>query len=357
MMQVVIRVDASQDIGSGHVMRCLTLANQLQSQGYTIKFICRRANGDLEKYIKEQGFQVLVLPFIKYNIWKWMEDYYKQDANETIQLLNNEIVDLLIVDHYSIDEKWEKELSKYVKKIMVIDDLANRYHDCHLLLDQNYYRNEQVRYQKYISNDTVQCLGPNFMLVREEFYKSYSKNQQTTIFVFFGSVDQTNETLKVLKVLSKLQQKCFFHIITVVGSINPHRYEIEAYCQLLSSCEFHCQVNNMAELMARAHFSITSGGTVTWERAMTGLMGIVITVADNQIELTESLNERNALCYLGDSTTVSEKMIYDQVLEILHKPSILKTWQINMNKIFNKEYVMKKPLLKKINEVMADVRY
>lgn len=109
--------------------------------------------------------------------------------------------------------------------------------------------------------------------------------------------------------------------------------------------------------MAKAHFSITSGGTITWERAMMGLMGIVITVADNQIELTENLNEQQAICYLGESIQVSEEMIYNQVLEIFQKPNLLKTWQVNMNKIFNKEYVMKKPLLEKINEVMADVRY
>ncbi|MGL6030717.1 MAG: UDP-2,4-diacetamido-2,4,6-trideoxy-beta-L-altropyranose hydrolase [Kurthia gibsonii] len=357
MWKVIIRVDASQDIGSGHVMRCLTLAYQLQNCGHQVKFICREADGDLENYIREQGFEVRLLPYIKSNIWEWMKENYKQDVNETTQLLKNEMIDLLIVDHYSIDEKWEKVLSKYVKKIMVIDDLANRRHHCDLLLDQNYYKNKEIRYQKYISNETIQCLGPNFMLVREEFYASYSTNQQPTIFIFFGSVDQTNETLKVLKALGKLQKKRFFHIITVVGSINPKRYEIEAYCQSLSSCEFHCQVDNMAELMAKAHFSITSGGTITWERAMMGLMGIVITVADNQIELTENLNEQQAICYLGESIQVSEEMIYNQVLEIFQKPNLLKTWQVNMNKIFNKEYVMKKPLLEKINEVMADVRY
>lgn len=349
-MNIAIRVDASIDIGSGHVMRCLTLAEQFRENGDTVKFICRKTQGSMESVIRKQGFHVDLLIEQQSDIWNWMKNNYESDAIETAKILDGKRLDLLIIDHYGIDEKWENQFQNY--KLMVIDDLANRAHNCDILLDQNFYKNANTRYKKYISNKTITCLGPKYMLIRKEFYLEYEKNPETTIFVFFGSMDKTNETLKTLKALKKLQQSYNFGVIVVVGNSNPHKENIKNYCMNMDSCEFYCQVNNMAELMAKCHFSITSGGTITWERSMVELPGLIIVVADNQLELANNLVEINACGLLGETENVTEKDILKAVEYLLNDRTVLEEWLINLNKIVDKNKLMNNPILEKINEVL-----
>lgn len=349
-MNIAIRVDASVDIGSGHVMRCLTLAEQLRENGHQVEFICRKAQGSMESLIKKHHFLVNLLSEKETDIWSWMEKNSELDAIETYRILEGKKIDLLIIDHYAIDEKWENKFQNY--KLMVIDDLANRQHNCHILLDQNFYKNAEQRYKKYISNKTVTCLGPKYMLIRKEFYLNYKKNPSKTIFVFFGSMDKTNETLKTLKALKKLQKKYHFGVIVIVGESNPYRKEVENYSKKLTNCEFYCQVNNMAELMGKCHFSITAGGTITWERSVMNLPGIIIVVAENQIELTKNLVQKNASGFLGESKNVTQDMIVNAIEDIIENPEMLETWLFNMSKIVNKQDMLELPIIKKIEGVL-----
>ncbi len=349
-MNIAIRVDSSIDIGSGHVMRCLTLAEQFRECGNQVEFICRKAKGSMEMIIEHQHFDVISLPEIDTDILTWMENNYEVDANETLNILSTRNIDLLVIDHYGIDSKWENKFNNY--KLMVIDDLANRSHTCDFILDQNFYKNAEKRYEKYISNKTITCFGPKYMLIRKEFHLNYEKRSNKTIFVFFGSMDQKNETLKTLKALKRLQRKYYFGIIVVVGQSNPHKEEIESYSKRLRDCEFYCQVTNMAELMGECHFSITAGGTITWERSVMDLPGIIIVVAENQVELTENLVEINASGFLGESEYVTEESIAHAIESILENPKILEQWLLNMNKIVNKKDILNQPILEKIKEGM-----
>lgn len=115
-MNVLMRVDASYEIGTGHVMRCLTLAHRLEKEGNTIAFICRRAKGDCIDLIEQQGFHVYKLPICEGSLWKYISKRWEVDAKETIEILRGSSVDKLIIDHYSIDFKWEKLMRQYTKK-------------------------------------------------------------------------------------------------------------------------------------------------------------------------------------------------------------------------------------------------
>lgn len=357
-MQVFIRTDASIQIGSGHVMRCLTLAKQLQQKNVHVKFICRNIEGNLIEFIVQQGFEVCSLPKINTSLhWDWTKENWKKDAKETIEFIQDEyrVTDLLVVDHYSISSEWEKELRPLVKKIMVIDDLANREHDCDILLDQNYHSNIDIRYQNLVPKNCVQLLGPNYVLLRDEFFKVQHnirkrKEKIENIIVFFGGTDPTGETIKVLAAINKLNIP-EIEINVVVGGANPKSNEIEQICNEMINVTFHNQVNNMAELMQKADLAIGAGGTTTWERCFMNLPSITVIIAENQRELTESLSEKGISLNLGPSTEVGIQDIKNSITSILQEPALLRDMSTSCSQVMDPFIIKKNPVLQEIMEV------
>jgi UDP-2,4-diacetamido-2,4,6-trideoxy-beta-L-altropyranose hydrolase len=170
---IVLRADSSDLIGSGHIMRCLTLADILKKKGTTVIFICRLLLGNIAHLVEKKGYRVHQI-----NSNDNGESYDKiANAEKTISLLQNMMrpVDWIVVDHYDLDKKWEVLVRPYVRKIMVIDDLANRCHDCDLLLDQNLYTDMDVRYDKLTPSYCKKILGPRYALLRSEFLEARKK--------------------------------------------------------------------------------------------------------------------------------------------------------------------------------------
>lgn len=319
-MNIVFRTDASLNIGSGHVMRCLTLADELRQRGCFNTFICREHSGNLIALIRQKGYNVATLPKKSENFISspdgvahsaWLEAPWKQDAIDTITALEGNTPAWLIVDHYALDHRWEERLRPHVDRIMVIDDLADRPHDCDLLLDQNLYPDMVTRYKNLVPDECRILIGPGHALLRPEFAtarKSLRKRDGTIqrILVFFGGTDPSNETEKTLKALSSVTDRCF-SVDVVVGGGNINKEQIRDYCSASNGFSFHCQVDNMAELMAEADLAIGAGGTTTWERCAVGLPSLVIAVADNQIGIGRSADKAGAVCYLGEAENITEQ--------------------------------------------------
>ncbi|MED1420447.1 UDP-2,4-diacetamido-2,4,6-trideoxy-beta-L-altropyranose hydrolase [Bacillus smithii] len=296
-MNILFRVDSSIEIGTGHVMRCLTLANMLKDAGCTVAFMMRACSGDLRDYVEKQGFSVF--PIFHGNHFS-----QKVDAQLTIEIIQqlNQDIDWCIVDHYRLNEQWEKQIKKYVRKIMVIDDLADRLHHCDILLDQNYYANKEQRYSRLVPKNCRLFLGPKYLILRPEFYEA-KKSVKTRdgrverILVFFGGSDPTNETVKVLQALRDLD---FSHIKVdvVVGNANPRRFQIQEICREMNM-NYHCQIDYISELMVQADLSLGAGGVAMWERCFLGLPSVVTMVAENQRKTTEDAAKFGAIWNLG----------------------------------------------------------
>ena len=337
-MQVVFRVDASLTIGSGHVMRCLTLADALHKQGVGSVFICRELPGHMCDFIEGKGYQVYRLSYCAQEINNskneqtlWLGETWQTDAEQTGQVLQKinatTKIHWLIVDHYSLDLQWEEKMKPYTKKIMVIDDLANRHHDCDLLLDQNLYMDMQTRYSGLLPTDCQSLLGPQYALLRQEFHEARKKVKVRKgvikrILVFFGGSDFTNETFKALKAI-RLLNRVDIGVDVIVGNINPHKEKIKNLCSEMPNTTFHCQINNMAELMVKADLAIGAGGTATWERSFLGLPAITLIVAENQRKTTEAVAKVGAIINLGWHTEVNAVDISDKLLYILQSNEIL----------------------------------
>ncbi|MEW6049508.1 MAG: UDP-2,4-diacetamido-2,4,6-trideoxy-beta-L-altropyranose hydrolase [Candidatus Zixiibacteriota bacterium] len=336
-MKVLIRTDASIRIGTGHVMRCLTLAGALTKSGHDVEFICRALPGHLCDLIAQRGYSVHRLPDTTLGhaheanrlAGRWLGASIADDLHDTSRLLGRSSAgcDWLIVDHYWLDASWEEPMRKMTGNIMVIDDLADRIHCCDLLLDTGYFANASERYGHLVPFDCTTLLGPRYLLLRPEFLAA--RNLQATrdgrirrIFVFFGGVDRTNETAKTLRALGSLKHHDL-EIDVVVGQANPCMNELEYLATNQVNCRLHDNVQDMASLMLRADLAIGAGGTTTWERLYLGLPTLTIMVAGNQILQTESLERERCLENLGWYADVTPESIARKINQLVLDPEYL----------------------------------
>ncbi|OEU67725.1 MAG: UDP-2,4-diacetamido-2,4,6-trideoxy-beta-L-altropyranose hydrolase [Desulfobacterales bacterium PC51MH44] len=345
---LVIRADASIQIGTGHVMRCLTLADELRGRGAEVVFVCREFDGNLCSYIEEKSYIVHRLPVFagqEQNIESglkhaaWLGADWQTDARQVEEIIKNldTPLDWLVVDHYALDERWEGYLRPYCKKVMVIDDLADRVHDCDLLLDQNFYENLESRYDGLVPAWCKKLLGPKYALLRPEFRKARKNLKKRDghvrrIMIFFGGSDPTNETTKALEAIRMLNRPDIA-VDVVVGALNPHRQGIEQIASDLSDCTCHFNVEDMATLMAVADLAVGAGGGTVWERCALALPSLVASVAENQEKTASDMAESGYLLFLGRSEAVSVDSLYHALEIAIQSPWLLisfaqKTWSL-----------------------------
>ncbi len=343
----MIRVDSSVFIGSGHLIRCLTLAEQQRSDGADVTFVCRNLEGNLSELVNEKGFNLVLLPQTSCDntltgYAKWLTTTQEQDATETSDVLQKlGKVDLVVVDSYAIDETWEKLVRPYTDEIFVIDDLANRKHDCDILLDQNFYLNKDERYTGLVPDHCRLLLGPRHALLREEFYSARQDMKPRSgdlhnILVFYGGADATDETSKAIEALHSLQENgelAQVDVTVVVGASNARKDAIAARCQR-AGFQYFCQVSNMAELMAEADLMLGAGGSTTWERCFLGLPAIVTAVADNQFQICEDCATAGIIHYLGQWNEVTVDDICQAIREFT-VPEMSISMQKKMSQLFD----------------------
>ncbi len=347
-MIAVFRVDASIEIGSGHLMRCLTLADELKRAGGIIYFICRLHNGNMVSYIREnKGYIVFTLP-VSSNFKtdlntqihsSWLGGDWDEDAALSTKLIKqlSDQPDWLIIDHYALDERWEKALRPLAKRTMVIDDLADRKHDCDVLLDQNLYENMQMRYDGLVPGHTRTFLGPEFALLRPEYNEAKKRlrirdGSIKNILLFFGGSDPENMTLKTLSAIQILNRP-EIAVNVVVGASNPNKQDVKEYCESLENVAYYEQVDNMAELMAEADLAIGAGGSTTWERCFLGLPSLVFAIAKNQFETSQMLAMKGVIKFLGDAPESKAELIADEVRKLLNNVPTMRKMEVLSKKL------------------------
>jgi UDP-2,4-diacetamido-2,4,6-trideoxy-beta-L-altropyranose hydrolase len=309
-MQIAFRTDASLDIGTGHVMRCLTLAEALRDHGAHCRFICRSHPGNLIREIRQRGFDVFELPFER--TWTgteatqlvhaaWLGADWKLDAEQTKVGAGETVIDWLIVDHYALDVHWEHALAPSYRKLMVIDDLADRRHACDLLLDQTFGR-EAADYHPLVPTDCCLLCGSQYALLRPEFaaLRAYSRQRRSRpalreLLITMGGVDKGNATGQVLQALRICHLPADTRITVVMGATAPWLDEIRTEAQDMPwPTRVLVGVSDMAKLMADSDLAIGAAGTTSWERCCLGLPTIMFVLAANQGKIAEALCKAGA---------------------------------------------------------------
>ncbi|SFS31782.1 UDP-2,4-diacetamido-2,4,6-trideoxy-beta-L-altropyranose hydrolase [Marininema halotolerans] len=317
--KVLIRADASTGMGSGHVMRCLNLADRLRQKGAAITFASREYVGNLHGVVKQRGYPIVSLP-ARRKISS--TSLVTEDAHETIQLAEkNAPYDLVIVDHYALDSRWERLVRRIAQRVMVIDDVAQRRHDCDLLLDSAFYKDPIQRYKGLLPKRCKTFFGPEYVLLATQFCEQRERPLQKNsppqrLLLSFGGSDPTGETVKVLTVFGMLSLPGVV-IDVVAGRANPHHSILNAQCQRLKNAIFYPHVDNMAERMAQCDLAIGAGGSTVWERCSLSVPTITVAIAENQVELLKGLQQLGVIHHLGWHQDVSRKQWLNEMKKVL----------------------------------------
>lgn len=307
-MKVVFRVDASLEMGTGHVMRCLTLADKLKQSGHECTFISRQQAGELTELIKQREHAVYVLPECTESTdcqlthSNWLKGGQKRDAEECAEILRTITPDWLVVDHYGVDKAWEELVRLYVKRILVIDDLADREHDCDVLLDQNLGQTDEMYYPLVPEGCRI-LTGCRYALLRPEFaeYRERSleyrngKTQIDRVLISMGGVDKENYTEKALNGLASSGLNDKTEVTIVLGKQAPWLTEVKAQAaNSRLNVRVLSNVSNMAELMSQSDLAIGAAGSTSWERCCLGLPTLMCVLAENQRKIAAALEQAGA---------------------------------------------------------------
>jgi len=302
---VVFRADASARIGAGHVMRCLTLAEALNEHGWHCSFACGEETVDTVPLLGRSNHRL-------------------------IELGADSDIDLLVVDHYRLDAVFEESCRAFAKRILVIDDLADRSHDCDLLLDQTFGR-EAVEYADLVPADCTVLTGSKYALVRSMFRSARPEalerraadGEVRRVLVSLGSTDPYNVTSMVLRSLSGLSNPV--KVDVVLGGNAPHLKNVQALAESLSlDISIHVDCGDMAGRIQGADLAIGAAGSSSWERCCLGLPTLMVIIAANQERIAAGLDGAGAAVNLGQAHEINERQIAMAIENMMKAPEKLK---------------------------------
>ena len=308
-MRVLFRCDASDVIGTGHVVRCLALAVGLRSHAVDAFFVCADQPGNMSRAISAHGFP---LRLIRPCSTEW------DDAQATIEAVTDaQPFDWLVVDSYLLGHRFEQYLHRSVGRILVIDDLHDRRHLCDLLVDASAVEDDIRRYAPLVAPSTICLLGQKYAPLRRTFVDVAREDREFTqvrrVLVSYGGTDPLDMTSKAIVVAGNAAVR-HIQFDVVIGLTNPRRRRLQARAKHLPNAIIHVDTPRMPELMARSDLSLGAGGTTTWERMCMGLPSIVVSLADNQFETCEWLASRDLIRYLGFGNHVTAEDLHEALL-------------------------------------------
>ncbi|HVQ01489.1 MAG TPA: UDP-2,4-diacetamido-2,4,6-trideoxy-beta-L-altropyranose hydrolase [Candidatus Thermoplasmatota archaeon] len=311
-MKIAFRVDASPDIGIGHLMRCLALSEELRRRGHDCFFLLKMVHPEVLERIKKFECTPYLLP---------RTESLQQDLDSVIEYAFSQSIDWLITDHYQIDASYVKEIKHQGFRVLSIDDNAQMHYYSDIVLNQNIGAQKLTfsaePYSKLL-------LGPSYVMLRDELLRRAEKKRDSTVktmLVTLGGADPDNYLLSILHSLEDVTKN--LDILAVIGPFNPHNVELQAFKQttkmrltLISS------PRTMVDLYLRADLAISAAGTSSYELAYFGIPNLLITVADNQLSIAHEMDKQKVGLYLGEKHDLQLDLLKDKVKEFLKNQSL-----------------------------------
>jgi len=321
--RIAFRADASSQLGTGHLARCLALADELRARGVRTCFVCRPLPNSLDAEVRIRGHELAILPEGRLP----EIDPGADVAGTTAALSAGMPWDWLVVDHYGLDERWEMPARRVAQKILAIDDVADRRHDADVLLDPGLHQEGARRYAGLVPPSCRVFLGPAFALLRAEFVARPPRETKPGSFrvnVSFGGADPGGMTLRALRALETCGDPRI-DIDVALGSASPHLHAVTEACAEMARTRLHVDATHMATLFGLASLAIGAGGSSSWERCRMGLPAIVVSLAPNQRPNCRALGASRAALYLGDAEEVTSEMLAKTIAALGSRPRLLET--------------------------------
>lgn len=326
-MRIAFRTDASDLIGTGHLMRTLALADALAAAGHTCRFVLREHSGTPAGLVAARGHALSLLPppdgsadsDLAHAAWLGVSQ--ARDAADTRAALTDGC-DWLVADHYALDHRWETALRPAANRIMAIDDLADRRHDCDLLLDQN-PQAAPDRYAGLLPAGATALVGPRHALLRDEFVslRTADRAARGPLLVYFGGVDADGATMLALRGIEQAGLAAG-GVTVVAGARNPHLAAIRTWVDRHTAAVLHEGNAPLAELIAGARIGLGAAGATALERCCLALPSIVLTIAANQRPGAAALAAMPAALWLGDAAECTPERIAAALVTLDRAPEL-----------------------------------
>ncbi len=316
-MGIAFRVDATSQIGTGHFMRCLTLADALRKSDAQIRFVSRGLPAYLNDMLKARSIELVPLGSADTEEGggdlahsNWLGTSQVQDASDSAEALADRKWDWLVVDHYALDARWESAMRGSAGKIMAIDDLADRPHDCDLLLDQNLVADMAHRYDGKTPDHCGRMLGPEYALLQPQYAELHPRvppreGPVRRVLVYFGGADTDNLTGKAVAAFIRLGRADIM-LDVVINPVSPHAPSLRQQASGCAQIVLRDGLPSLAPLMVQADLALGAGGATSWERCCLGLPTLVITLAENQKPIAAELDRLGLINWLGHKDQVDD---------------------------------------------------
>lgn len=309
---IIVRADASEQIGSGHLMRCLALAQAWQDTGGAVVFASAMGSPGPELRLRTEGFETVRLP---------VQPGSAEDAAGTIALAREIGASWIVADGYHFGADYQRAVKDAGLKLLFIDDNGHAVSYCaDIVLNQNLHAHAGLYEDR--DADTQLLLGPRYALLRREFlqWRGWQREFPAVarkLLVTMGGGDSENVTSNIIGALPQIGVEGL-EIVVVVGENNSHYEQLEAAIgNSQKPIRLAKNVTAMSELMAWADSAVSAGGSTCWELAFMGLPNIVLVLADNQNAVARQLDSAGIAVNLGFSSQVSGGAISRQLKRLL----------------------------------------
>lgn len=287
---ILVRADANEIIGTGHLMRCLSIARAFADKGEDVRFITADHKGD--SLIHSRGFESLCLE----------SEYNAMDSEDIVPVIEEYKPELLIVDSYFVTKEYFDRVNSLCK-VAYIDDVNEAVWNVDFLIDYNIF-GTVIDYSWYEDTKTSLLLGPKFAPLRSEF-KNVPKHiikPVSDVMISAGGSDPEKITERIMKEICPIWKEVSFHF--VVGALNPRLEKIKAL--LAPNMVLHINEQNMSGLMQKCDIAISAAGSTLYELCACGTPTITYTLADNQLLAAEEFKRQELMINAGDCRNNAE---------------------------------------------------
>ncbi len=316
---IFIRTDANEIIGTGHVMRCLSIASKIKELNEEVCFVI--ADDKSKKIIEEQGYRIICLD----SIWNDLN----QEIDDLCKLIEDASVTKILVDSYFVTEKYLRQL-KEKTSVFYIDDINSMSYPVDVLINYNIY-GQNLDYSG-INGRTL--LGVAYAPLRKEFIGVEKRRFDgiNKVLITSGGTDNYDIVGRILSKLLSLDNLRSKEFYCILGRFNVNVESLQDRFNIHSNVHLLQNVSNMDYYMKKCDIAITAGGSTSYELCACGIPSILYTIADNQLGIAKAFSEKDIISWAGDMREDMDACL-DNIVHEINRLNDINRWELQSRRM------------------------